>query len=117
LFSVKKAPRQRQRARCTSPYSTDSNYSAVIPHRPYPKSDRRRQLREHGGRYSDQQTTPPSGGDTPGSSLGGYQDAKLRPPVLAKPQLSSKPCRQILNTVTLVDKSRTKTNDQPTVFL
>lgn len=45
---VKKASKHRQRARCTSPYSTDSNYSAVnLPHKPYPKSERRCQLRDH----------------------------------------------------------------------
>src|SRR6218665_1838446 len=47
LATVKKASKHRQRARCTSPYSTDSNYSSVnVPHRPYPKSERRRQLRD-----------------------------------------------------------------------
>lgn len=53
---VKKPAKYRQRARCTSPYSTDSNYSTLqVPHRPYPKSDRKRQLREHGGsRYNGQ---------------------------------------------------------------
>lgn len=56
---VKKPAKYRQRARCTSPYSTDSNYSTIqVPHRPFPRSDRKRQLREQGnsGRYNDQES-------------------------------------------------------------
>lgn len=34
-------------ARPTSPYSTDSNFSAVV-HKPYPKSERKKQLQEQG---------------------------------------------------------------------
>jgi len=44
--------KHRQRAtRPHSPYSTDSNYSGAAsrPRRPYPKSERRRQLMESGG--------------------------------------------------------------------
>lgn len=33
--------------RATSPYSTDSNFSAVV-HKPYPKSERKKQLQEQG---------------------------------------------------------------------
>ena len=33
--------------RPTSPYSTDSNFSAVV-HKPYPKSERKKQLQEQG---------------------------------------------------------------------
>lgn len=44
--------------RPTSPYSTDSNFSAVV-HRPYPKSDRKKQLleqaRRYGGRLGNEQ--------------------------------------------------------------
>ena len=36
-------------ARPHSPYSTDSNMSAVV-HKPYPKSDRKKQLLEQGTR-------------------------------------------------------------------
>ena len=45
---VKKPAKHRQRAvRPTSPYSTDSNYSSVhVPHKPYPKSQRKKQLQE-----------------------------------------------------------------------
>ena len=47
---MRRIGRQRQRAtRPTSPYSTDSNYSiAPPPHKPYPKSERKRQLMERG---------------------------------------------------------------------
>ncbi|KAL8616174.1 hypothetical protein ACOMHN_066660 [Nucella lapillus] len=45
--------------RPTSPYSTDSNFSAVV-HKPYPKSQRKKQLQEqarrHGGHVSIGQT-------------------------------------------------------------
>ncbi|XP_053408441.1 roundabout homolog 2-like isoform X2 [Mercenaria mercenaria] len=46
----KKAKRHHRQARPISPgYSTDSNYgTADIPHKPYPKSQRRKQLVEHG---------------------------------------------------------------------
>ena len=65
LLVVKRPVKRRQRApRPVSPYSTDSNYSAILaaaPHRPYPKSERRRQLasgrqgRHHGiGRHGNQ---------------------------------------------------------------
>jgi len=60
---VKRPAKRRQRApRPASPYSTDSNYSAILaaaPHKPYPKSERRRQLasgrqgRHHGGRHGN----------------------------------------------------------------
>lgn len=44
-------PRRHHRAaRPTSPYSTDSNFSAVV-HKPYPKSQRKKQLMEQ-GQYS-----------------------------------------------------------------
>ncbi|KAK7106182.1 hypothetical protein V1264_017468 [Littorina saxatilis] len=36
--------------RPTSPYSTDSNFSAVV-HKPYPKSERKKQLQEQARRY------------------------------------------------------------------
>ena len=46
--AVKRPVKRRQRApRPASPYSTDSNYSAILaaaPHKPYPKSQRRRQI-------------------------------------------------------------------------
>lgn len=49
---VKRPVKRRQRApRPASPYSTDSNYSAILavtPHKPYPKSERRRQLASNG---------------------------------------------------------------------
>ncbi|CAH1797832.1 unnamed protein product, partial [Owenia fusiformis] len=38
-------PKRRRRPRASSPYSTDSNFSAV-PHKPYPKSERKKQLQE-----------------------------------------------------------------------
>ncbi|PAA93292.1 hypothetical protein BOX15_Mlig007270g1 [Macrostomum lignano] len=40
----------QQQPRPASPYSTDSNYSALpsAPHRPYPKSERKKQLRSYG---------------------------------------------------------------------
>lgn len=48
--SNKKTRRQHRQARPVSPgYSTDSNYgTADIPHRPYPKSQRRKQLADQG---------------------------------------------------------------------
>ena len=47
---VKKKHRERAK-RPTSPYSTDSNYSTVqVPHKPYPKSERKRQLQQYGRR-------------------------------------------------------------------
>ncbi|XP_036359348.1 roundabout homolog 2 isoform X7 [Octopus sinensis] len=43
-------PRRHHRAaRPTSPYSTDSNFSAVV-HKPYPKSQRKKQLMEQGNK-------------------------------------------------------------------
>lgn len=46
IILVKRHRRPRP-ARPVSPYSTDSNFSAV-PHRPYPKSQRKKQLIEQG---------------------------------------------------------------------
>lgn len=46
LISVKRHRRPRQ-PRPVSPYSTDSNFSAVV-HKPYPKSQRKKQLVEQG---------------------------------------------------------------------
>jgi len=60
---VKRPVKRRQRApRPASPYSTDSNYSAILaaaPRKPYPKSERRRQLASsrqgrHHGRHGIQ---------------------------------------------------------------
>ena len=59
---MKRPVKRRQRApRPASPYSTDSNYSAILaaaPHKPYPKSERRRQLASgrqgrHHGRHGN----------------------------------------------------------------
>lgn len=41
--------RHHRAARPTSPYSTDSNFSAVV-HKPYPKSQRKKQLLEQGNK-------------------------------------------------------------------
>ena len=72
--AAKRSVRQRgQRVRASSPYSTDSNYSELPPHRPYPKSDRRRQLREHGSR-----ATNPGGGGGAGAPPGGGDAAAAR---------------------------------------
>ena len=84
-FSVKKPAKHRQRARCSSPYSTDSNYSTIQqPHRPYPKSDRRRQLREQaaGVRHVGLQME-----ETGDDSVRGMAGVKPRPPVMVKPTL------------------------------
>ena len=71
--------KHRERApRPSSPYSTDSNYSAVqVPHRPYPKSERKKQLQEQNLRYARQG----SGGGSSGNEY------KPRPAVKAKPQI------------------------------
>jgi L-asparaginase/Glu-tRNA(Gln) amidotransferase subunit D len=63
---VKKPAKHRQRAkRPTSPYSTDSNYSSVhVPHKPYPKSQRKRQIQEP-------------------------QMSRKPPPIKAKPQMNN----------------------------
>ncbi|XP_052804900.1 roundabout homolog 2-like isoform X2 [Mya arenaria] len=61
---VKKTRRQRQQARPPSPgYSTDSNYgTADIPHKPFPRSHRRKQLVETNKlrRKDDNSATPDS---------------------------------------------------------
>ncbi|XP_041372950.1 roundabout homolog 2-like isoform X3 [Gigantopelta aegis] len=46
---------RQQQQRPTSPYSTDSNYSAVI-HRPFPRSQRKKQLVDQGKRYGNKKT-------------------------------------------------------------
>ncbi|PVD27655.1 hypothetical protein C0Q70_12822 [Pomacea canaliculata] len=43
-------------ARPTSPYSTDSNFSAVV-HKPYPKSERKKQLQEQARKYGSRTGT------------------------------------------------------------
>ena len=43
----KKYRKYRSAVRPTSPYSTDSNFSAIV-HKPYPKSERKKQLQEQG---------------------------------------------------------------------
>lgn len=64
VVAVKRPAKRRQRApRPASPYSTDSNYSAVqapVPHRPYPKSERRKQLANNGrqGRHRQPASVP-----------------------------------------------------------
>ncbi|KAL5019774.1 hypothetical protein ScPMuIL_002666 [Solemya velum] len=59
---------RRQRApRPTSPYSTDSNFSAVV-HKPYPKSQRKKQMKEQGrcqGRDPSQMFMPCEAADFP----------------------------------------------------
>jgi hypothetical protein len=80
---VKRPAKRRQRApRPASPYSTDSNYSAImaaVPHRPYPKSERRRQLAQtrqgSGGRHHHSR----HGGTGSGAGYGGGQSPSLRP--------------------------------------
>ena len=82
--------RHRERAkRPSSPYSTDSNYSAVqLPRNPYPKSDRKRQFAEHNGRSGRHNNNGSSGsGDNNGSASLYIGDKRSRPPVKAKPQI------------------------------
>ena len=77
VISVRRKHRERA-PRPTSPYSTDSNYSAVqVPHRPYPKSERKRQLQEQNSRYGRSNSGSGSGGEC----------FKPRPAVKAKPQI------------------------------
>ena len=80
--SVKKTYRQRSERskRPSSPYSTDSNYSSVaIPHKPYPKSERKRQLQE-----PVRQTRRNSGHNY---DYNGSPDRRSRPPIKTKPQI------------------------------
>ncbi|XP_074652332.1 roundabout homolog 2-like isoform X2 [Tubulanus polymorphus] len=64
--------RHRERAkRPQSPYSTDSNYSAVPPHKPYPKSQRKKQLQEQAMKY----------GPRRGSDQGSGSDTHRMPPM------------------------------------
>ena len=81
VFEGKKPAKHRQRApRPTSPYSTDSNYSAInVPHKPYPKSERKKQLVDQGGKFKPNVTAAGKG-----------VPANLRPlPALPSKQLSS----------------------------
>ncbi|ESN98989.1 hypothetical protein HELRODRAFT_188972 [Helobdella robusta] len=50
---VRKSSKHRQRARCSSPYSTDSNYSS-IPHKHHPKSERKKRTKMQAGLTSQQ---------------------------------------------------------------
>lgn len=76
LNTGKQAKRQRRHhrpARPSSPYSTDSNYSAVI-HKPYPKSQRKKQLIEQGkwsGKRPEQSGIPPQHSQRPVLPPGG----------------------------------------------
>ncbi|XP_060067917.1 roundabout homolog 1-like isoform X3 [Ylistrum balloti] len=56
---VKRHRRHHRTARPSSPYSTDSNFSAVV-HKPYPKSQRKKQLVERGKRGSESKKHDPS---------------------------------------------------------
>lgn len=47
LLTVVRKQRRHHRARPTSPYSTDSNFSEVV-RKPYPKSQRKKQLMDQG---------------------------------------------------------------------
>ncbi|XP_064595276.1 roundabout homolog 1-like isoform X2 [Liolophura sinensis] len=52
--------RRHRAPRPTSPYSTDSNFSAVV-HKPYPKSQRKKQLLEQGNRRQSGSHRPQAG--------------------------------------------------------
>jgi hypothetical protein len=95
LFLVKKPAKHRQRApRPNSPYSTDSNYSAIqVPHKPYPKCERKKQMVEPTGRYKP--------GDK-GNVLPNPNNLKL--PSITKPQLPAHS-----NQLTSNDKSNQNT--------
>ena len=108
VFSVKRYKKPRERAkRATSPYSTDSNYSsaAYMPpqHKPYPKSERRRQLADSAAaaaasspaarsnsRASSHSATPTSQ-DGSFSRSGGAGGGKLMPATRPKPSLPQLP--------------------------
>lgn len=78
--------KRRERAkRPTSPYSTDSNYSSiVVPHKPYPKADRRRQLEQQKGRAgSDKRSRPAPVAKPP--NLPSAPKPNLPPATRAKP--------------------------------
>ena len=76
FFSVRKPAKHRERAkRPTSPYSTDSNYSTVqVPHKPYPKSERKKQLQEHGHSGHKYRN------GNPGQERRGKPNLKAKPP-------------------------------------
>ena len=84
LFAVRKSAKHRsERAkRPTSPYSTDSNYSTVqVPHRPYPKSERKKQLQDQATKYSGVGLSSRSNGNHPPGQ-------KPKPAVRNKPRPS-----------------------------
>lgn len=83
--TVKKFKKPRERAnRPSSPYSTDSNYSSITPRKPYPKSDRRRQMKDRSNNSSSNNASQDEGGNIVKtvSPPGGKP-----PPLKAKPQL------------------------------
>ncbi|KAH9509233.1 hypothetical protein Btru_046533 [Bulinus truncatus] len=49
--NTKKYRKHRAPPRAQSPYSTDSNMSAAVVHRPYPKSERKKQLQDQARKY------------------------------------------------------------------
>ncbi|XP_056010134.1 roundabout homolog 2-like isoform X15 [Ostrea edulis] len=55
-MSVVKKQRRHHRARPTSPYSTDSNFSEIV-RKPYPKSQRKKQLMDQ-GKWSNRKDSP-----------------------------------------------------------
>ncbi|XP_056010137.1 roundabout homolog 2-like isoform X18 [Ostrea edulis] len=55
-YAVVKKQRRHHRARPTSPYSTDSNFSEIV-RKPYPKSQRKKQLMDQ-GKWSNRKDSP-----------------------------------------------------------
>ncbi|XP_069115419.1 roundabout homolog 2-like isoform X2 [Argopecten irradians] len=84
---VKRQRRHHRTARPSSPYSTDSNFSAVV-HKPYPKSQRKKQLVERGKRGSDSKKHDPSPIPEGQATRHGIQEVP-EPPSYNKPSFPS----------------------------
>ncbi|XP_056010127.1 roundabout homolog 2-like isoform X8 [Ostrea edulis] len=106
-MSVVKKQRRHHRARPTSPYSTDSNFSEIV-RKPYPKSQRKKQLMDQ-GKWSNRKDSPTGSTVPQNQSKYSQHDGTSNVPSYNKPNFPNavpqKACRPKFQPPPCVNKS------------
>ncbi|XP_056010124.1 roundabout homolog 1-like isoform X5 [Ostrea edulis] len=104
---VVKKQRRHHRARPTSPYSTDSNFSEIV-RKPYPKSQRKKQLMDQ-GKWSNRKDSPTGSTVPQNQSKYSQHDGTSNVPSYNKPNFPNavpqKACRPKFQPPPCVNKS------------
>ncbi|XP_056010132.1 roundabout homolog 2-like isoform X13 [Ostrea edulis] len=106
-YAVVKKQRRHHRARPTSPYSTDSNFSEIV-RKPYPKSQRKKQLMDQ-GKWSNRKDSPTGSTVPQNQSKYSQHDGTSNVPSYNKPNFPNavpqKACRPKFQPPPCVNKS------------